>query len=77
MDGKTTTLDRAPIGSAAYVTALRPEAAMRRLLDLGLVEGAAVEPLFCSPSGGTRAYLLRGAVIALRPDVAAGITVEI
>lgn len=77
MNGKTTSLDRAPLGRTAYVTALLPDAALRRLLDLGLVEGAGVVPLFCSPSGGTRAYLLRGAVIALRPDVASKIMVEL
>ena len=77
MNGKTTTLDRVPLGCTAQVTELRQNEALRRLLDLGLVEGAAVVPLFCSPSGGTRAYLLRGAVIALRPDVASKVLVEL
>ena len=77
MNGKTTSLDCVPLGCKVYVTALLPNAALRRLLDLGLVEGAGVEPLFCSPSGGTRAYFLRGAVIALRPDVASKIMVEL
>lgn len=77
VNGKITTLDRVPLGCAARVTTLMPDAALRRLLDLGLVKGASVEPLLLSPSGGTRAYFLRGAVIALRPDVASKITVEL
>lgn len=38
----------------------------RRLLDLGLVEGAMVECVGKSPMGDPSAYLIRGAVIALR-----------
>lgn len=38
----------------------------RRLLDLGLVEGAEVECVGKSPMGDPSAYLIRGAVIALR-----------
>lgn len=47
----------------------------QRLLDLGLVEGARVKRLFAAPSGNPAAYLIRGAVIALRTSDAAGITV--
>lgn len=77
LNGRIMTLDQAPLGSAPRVTALDPGAALRRLLDLGLVEGAKIEPLYCSPSGGTRAYFLRGAVIALRKDVAGAVQVEL
>ena len=38
----------------------------RRLLDLGLVEHTDVECLGRSPGGDPAAYLIRGAVIALR-----------
>lgn len=38
----------------------------RRLLDLGLTPGASVTCLYSAPSGDPRAYLIRGAVIALR-----------
>lgn len=40
----------------------------RRLLDLGLTPGAAVECLFSAPSGDPRAYMVRGSVIALRRE---------
>lgn len=38
----------------------------RRLLDLGLVPGTRITCLYTAPSGSPRAYLIRGAVIALR-----------
>ena len=38
----------------------------RRLLDLGLVKGTCIKPLFISPSGDPRAYEVRGSIIALR-----------
>ncbi|WP_353096918.1 FeoA family protein [Tissierella praeacuta] len=48
----------------------------RRMLDLGLIDDTVVEPLHQSPSGDPMAYLIRGAVIALRSDVASMILVE-
>ena len=38
----------------------------RRLLDIGLVENTRVECVGQSPSGDPKAFLIRGAVIALR-----------
>ena len=38
----------------------------RRLLDLGLISGTTVEFLGTSPMGDPKAYLIRGAVIAIR-----------
>ncbi len=48
----------------------------RRMLDLGLTYDTVVEPLQKSPSGDPIAYLIRGAVIALRSEVASTILVE-
>lgn len=50
-------------------------AVRRRLRDMGLVEGTEVECLMKSPLGDPTAYLVKGAVIALRREDAAGITV--
>ena len=47
----------------------------RRLLDLGFVPDTAVECLCRSPGGDPTAYLVRGAVIALRVGDAAKIWV--
>jgi len=41
-------------------------AAARRFLDLGLTRGARVTAFYKSPSGNPAAFLIRGAVIALR-----------
>ena len=43
----------------------------RRLLDIGFTEGTRVQCLYAAPSGEPRAYLVRGAVIALRREDAA------
>ena len=39
-----------------------------RLLDLGLTPGSRTRLLFTAPSGDPRAFLVRGAVIALRKN---------
>lgn len=38
----------------------------RRLQDIGLINGTTVECLYKSPLGDPKAFLIRGAVIALR-----------
>ena len=40
----------------------------RRLLDLGFVPGTRITCLYAAPSGTPRAYLVRGAVVALRQN---------
>jgi len=40
----------------------------RRLQDIGLIEGTEVECLQKSPAGDPVAFLIRGAVIALRSE---------
>ena len=54
-------------GESAYVTEVSAGPAMdRRLTDLGLVRGTRVTCVLRSPAGDPCAYLIRGAVIALR-----------
>ena len=54
-------------GERGVVTALTTEGRMRRrLMDIGLVEGTMGECVGVSPWGDPSAYLIRGAVIALR-----------
>lgn len=48
----------------------------RRLMDIGLVEGTLVECVRKSPAGDPKAYLIRGAVIALRKEDAKTVLVE-
>ena len=40
----------------------------RRLLDLGLINGAKITPIFVSPSGDPTAFEIRGSVIAIRVE---------
>lgn len=54
-------------GQSATVRALLSSGAMRRrLMDIGLVEGTKVQCVQSSPLGDPKAFLIRGAVIALR-----------
>lgn len=48
----------------------------RRLQDIGLIEGTAVECLGKSPLGDPAAYLIRGAVIALRSEDSGRVLVQ-
>ena len=71
-------LDKLPIGKKANVSALISDgAARRRMLDLGIIRGTEIEPLYKSPSGNPVAYWIRGAVIALRTDVSSKILVKV
>lgn len=61
----------------ATVVKLETEGELRhRLMDIGLVEGTTVECVRKSPAGDPKAYLIRGAVIALRNEDAATVIVE-
>ncbi|MGN0696474.1 MAG: ferrous iron transport protein A [Oscillospiraceae bacterium] len=56
-------------GGRCRVRSMYNEGAMRRRLhDIGLIEGTEVLCLNRSPSGDPTAYLIRGAVIALRRE---------
>ena len=64
-------------GESAYVTELNNDDSMlQRLKDLGLIRGTYVTCLFRSPAGNPAAYLIRGAVIALRGRDASQIQVH-
>ena len=53
---------------------IEAEPAMRRrLLDIGLIPGTRVTCTAVSPAGDPAAYLIRGAVIALRGRDAGGV----
>lgn len=65
------------VGQYSKVRALNSVGGMRRrLLDIGLVEGTMVTCVGRSPSGDPAAYLIRGAVIAIRDRDSAHILVE-
>lgn len=73
-----TLVDLAP-GATATVAALSPACQgvqRRRLLDLGIVRGTAVEYAFASAAGDPVAYRVRGALLALRRQQAAWIRID-
>ena len=64
-------------GENAIVTSLLATGSMRRrLLDIGLVENTRVECLGTSPLGDPSAFLIRGAVIAIRSEDCKTIIIE-
>lgn len=63
------TLDSINPGQHAVVSELLSTGSMRRrLLDIGLVKDTEVECIGRSPGGDPTAFLIRGAVIAIRSD---------
>ncbi|MGI5824612.1 MAG: FeoA family protein [Bacillota bacterium] len=63
-------------GEKVHVAEIATEGSMRRRLqDIGLIEGTEVECLHKSPAGDPVAYLIRGAVIALRSEDSCNIRV--
>ena len=70
-------LNCVPEGQTVRVRELLSTGSMRRrLLDIGLVEGTDVACLQKSPAGDPVAYMIRGAVIALRSEDSANILVD-
>ena len=64
-------------GETCVVCRLLSSGSMRRrLLDIGLVEGTTVECLGRSPGGNPSAYLIRGAVIAIRAEDGQKVLIE-
>lgn len=77
MNNSYVPLNSLPIGQKCKVKKLTSDGVLRRrLLDLGLIDDTVVESLQKSPSGDPVAYLIRGAVIALRAEAASMILVE-
>lgn len=67
-------LDTLRVGQSGRVSRVEAEPAMqRRLFDLGLIPGTQVTCTAKSPAGDPAAYLIRGAVIALRGKDAGGV----
>lgn len=64
-------------GQTATVTRLTADSSIRRRLqDIGLTQGTRVECIQTSPLGDPTAFLIRGAVIALRREDARHVLVQ-
>jgi len=78
-DAPITTLCDLDKGESGRVTSISPAcqgSQRRRLLDLGVVRGTEIEAAFGSAAGDPVAYVIRGALIALRHEQAQWIRVE-
>ena len=71
------TLNKIQPGEIAVVKSLLTEGGMRRrFMDIGLVEETELECVGQSPAGDPSAYMIRGAVIAIRSEDAATVLVQ-
>jgi ferrous iron transport protein A len=72
------TLDGLSPGTTATVVGLTNAGAeRRRMADLGILPGTRIEVALRNPLGDPTAYLIRGAVVALRREQARCIQIEI
>ena len=72
------TLNELNPGETAVVKELKTRGSIRRrLLDIGLVEDTKIECVGKSPAGDPAAFLIRGAVIAIRSEDMKDIVVRI
>lgn len=61
------TLNELKLNKTGFIKELKcDDGVKRRLLDLGLIEGTKITPIFVSPSGDPSAFEVRGSVIAIR-----------
>lgn len=66
-----------PIGQKAIIKKVLTDGSIkRRLLDIGLTPGTVVESTLSNPGGNLVAYMIRGALIAIRDDDAKKIFIE-
>ena len=73
----TKNLNGIDVGEYAEIAELLSKGSMRRrLLDIGLTPDTRVECVGKSPSGDPKAFLIRGAVIAIREEDCAEILIK-
>ena len=74
----TFTMDKLEVGQSAAVIKINTAGDMRRrFIDLGLIEGTIVNCVGKSPAGDPKAFLIKGAVIAIRKEDSQTITLKI
>ena len=63
------TLNELDLNEIGYIKNINcANSVKRRLLDLGLIQGTKIIPLFISPSGDPTAFDIRNTVIATREE---------
>ncbi len=74
---KQTRLYDVPLGRKVTVDKILSEGSIkRRLLDIGLTPGTVVYSTLKNPGGNLVAYMIRGALIAIRDDDAKNILIR-
>ena len=70
-------LDKLPLNHKGIITELNCSISIkRRLLDLGLVPGTYITPVFRSPFGEPTAFEFRNTIISIRKDDCINIKVK-
>lgn len=65
------------MGTEAKVNSVECEEGIkRRILDLGIIKGTKIKPVFKSPLGDPVAYEVRGSLISLREEESRKIQVD-
>ena len=76
MTSKNISLNNIPSGMSVTVKDITSQSDIRRrLLDMGFTQRAHIMTLYKSPFGDPTAYLVRGAVVALREEDSSNISV--
>lgn len=69
MTSKKTTLNKLKINSTGIIDKLNNTGSIRRrMLDLGLVQGTKITPVFISPAGNPIAFEVRGTILSIRNE---------
>ncbi len=63
--------------SAKIIDINSPDDIKRRLMELGMIRGGVIKPVFSAPAGDPVAYEIKGTLIALRAETASLIKVEV
>ena len=75
---KEISLDKSKIGDILFVKKILNNTSIkRRLLDIGLTPGTKIERVLENFDGNLVAYMIRGALIAIRNEDAKTIVVEV
>ncbi len=70
------TLDELKMGKSAVVLSIDKNSDLyQRFIDIGIIENTMIECVLKSPSNNPKAYLIRGAVIAIRNEDARAIKI--
>ena len=69
MNTKIITLNKLPVNKTGFIYNIQcSENVKRRLLDLGIVKNTCIKAILKSPSGGLKAFEIRGSLIGIRDE---------